>query len=177
MKTLLYAFVLLLGFDFYGQSFTEKYEDIDEVTSVIVSEEMFKLLGSITPEGKEAKEEMQALKDLTGLTIISTDNPQYKEQMLVDAKQYITQKNMKELLRINDNQANVKFYTIRGDNEYIAKELMMLVVKKGEPQEVVVMDLKGKIDLRKLSKLNSKVKMVDKKYFEEVEQKMNKNEK
>ncbi len=175
MKTLLYAFVLLLGFNFYGQSFTEKYEDIDEVTSVIVTDEMFKMLGSIQPEGEQAKEEIEALKDLTGLTIISTDNHQYKEQMLADAQQYIAQKNMKELLRINDDQANVKFYVIKGDKDYIARELVMIVIKKASPEEVIIMDLTGKIDLRKISKLNTKVNMVDKKYFEEVEQKMNKN--
>ncbi len=176
MKTKLTIYIFLISFAIFGQSFTEKYEDIDDVTSVIVTEEMFKMLGSITPEGENAKEEIEALKDLTGLIIISTDNPQYKDQMLKDAQNYIQKKNMKELLRINDKEANVKFYVIKGDKDYIAKELVMIVVKKTNPAETVIMDLTGTIDLRKLSKLNSKVNMVDKKYFEEVEQKMNHNE-
>ena len=173
MKTILYTILFLLSIDFYAQSFIEKYEDNDNVSSVLVTEEMFKMLGSIEPEGQKAKEELDVLKDLTGLRIISTDENQYKTQILNDVKKYISSHNLKELLRINDKDAKVIFYVIKGDKPYIAKELVMLMIKKEQPEEVVVMDLTGKINLKKISKLNSKVNMIDKKYFEEVEQKMN----
>jgi hypothetical protein len=176
MKKLIYIFIFTLGLNSYAQSFVEKYEDVDDVTSVFVTEEMFNMLGSIEPEGQNAKEEIEVLKDLTGLSIISTDSSVFKDKIMDDVKNYVTHKNMKELMRINDEDANVKFYVIKGDKPYIAKELVMIVIKKQTPEEIVVMDLTGKINLKKLSKLNSKVQMVDKKYFEEVEQKMNDNE-
>lgn len=176
MKTLFYLILWALGMNIYSQSFTEKYEDLDNVTSVVVTEEMFKMLGSIEPEGQKAKEEIEVLKDLTGLSIISTNEEAYKNEILKDVNKYVQTKGMKELLRINDNEAKVKFYVIYGDKPYIAKELVMVLIKKVSPYDVIVMDLTGKINLKKLSKLNSKVRMVDKKYFEEVEQKINENE-
>ncbi len=175
MKTLLYTLLFLLGFNIQAQSFTQKYEDIDDITSVVVTDEMFKMLGSIEPEGQKAKEEIEVLKNLSGLNIISTDDNRYKKQILKDVDLYVNKKHMKELLRINDKDAKVKFYVIKGNKPYIAKELVMIMITKETPSEIVVMDLTGNINLKKLSKLNAKVNMIDKKYFEEVEQKMKNN--
>jgi len=173
MKTILYTLLFLLSINFHAQSFIEKYEDIDDVSSVLVTEEMFKMLGSIEPEGQKAKEELEVLKDLTGLRILSTDKSEYKTQILNDVNKYISTHNLKELIRIKDKDAKVIFYVIKGGKPFIANELVMIMIKKEQPEEVVVMQLTGKINLKKISKLNSKVNMIDKKYFEEVEQKMN----
>jgi len=175
MKKLLYTLLFLLSVNFYAQSFIDKYENIDDITSIIVTDEMFKMLGSIEPEGSKAKEEIEVLKNLTGLSIVSTEKDQYKKQILQDINTYIKRKQMKELLRINDKDAKVKFYVIKGEKPYLAKELVMIMITKELPSEIVVMDLNGEINLKKLSKLNAKVKMVDKKYFEEVENKMKNN--
>ncbi len=167
-KILLFLTFLTFGFS-YAQNIFDKYEDMDGVTSIIATKDMFEMLGSIEPEGKKGKEELELLKNLTGLKVFSTDKPDLYKQFSNDFNAYIQKKNMKELLRINDEDANVKFYVIKGSKPYLAKELVMILTGKNKKQGMVIMDITGNIDLRKLSKLNSKVQVVNKKYFEEVE--------
>ncbi len=175
MKKLVLYISIFLTANIYAQSIFDKYEDMDDVTSVIVTDEMFKMISSIEPEGQEAKEEISVLKDLNGLKVFSTDNYNIAKSISSDVTAYVKKKSMKELMRINDNDAKVKFFVVKGDKEYIAKELVMILSGKNGNNSMVVMELKGNIDLRKLSKLNKKVKIVNKKYLEEVEKKMNEN--
>ncbi len=175
MKKIVLYFSILSFSLTYGQNLFDKYEDMDGVTSIIATEDMFEMLSSIEPEGNEAKEEMSLLKDLTGLKVFSTEKAELKQQFVKDFNAYVQQNQMKELLRINDDKANVKFYVIKGNKPYLAKELVMILTGKNDNKDIVIMDITGNIDLRKLSKLNKKVKVVDKKYFEEVEKSINNN--
>jgi len=172
MKNLLFIFSLLLTLNLaHAQSMFDKYEDFDDVTSVIVTDEMFKLLKEIEPESAEAKEEISVLGNLTGLKVFTTENSEVGSKMMTDANRYVKQKKMLELMRINDKDAKVKFYIIKGSQPHIAKELVMIVndLEKGK-NNTVVMLVTGHIDLRKLSKLNKKVKIIDTKYLEKVEE-------
>jgi hypothetical protein len=113
---------------------------------------------------------MQVLSSLTGLKVFSTEDVAISAEIAKDANDYISSKSMTELVRINDNGTKVKFYIVKGDEAHFAKELIMVLVeKKDGKQNTVVMVVSGNIDLRKLSKLNSKVKVIDGKYLKEVE--------
>ncbi len=171
MKKIIFLFSLLISFANFAQSLFDKYEDFDQVSSVIVTDEMFKLLKEIEPESAEAKEEIGVLGDLTGLKVFSTEDAQIQAQMINDANQYAKEKKMTELMRINDQDNNVKFYIVKGDQPHIAKELIMILKSKNphKPQAVVML-VTGNIDLKKLSKLNKKVKIIDNKYLKEVEE-------
>ncbi len=174
MKNLIFLFSLLINFTNFAQSLFDKYEDYDQVSSVIVTDEMFKLLKEIEPESAEAKEEINVLSGLTGLKVFSTEDAQVQAQMINDANQYAKKKKMVELMRINDQDNNVKFYIVKGDKPHMAKELIM-ILKSKDPQkpQSVIMLVTGNIDLKKLSKLNKKVKIIDNKYLKEVEEKQN----
>jgi hypothetical protein len=173
MKTTKLLFILsiiLFQTGLKAQNLFDKYEDYDDVSSVIVTDEMFKLFKDIEPESDEAKEEMQVLSSLTGLKVFSTEDVAISAEIAKDANDYISSKSMTELVRINDNGTKVKFYIVKGDEAHFAKELIMVLVeKKDGKQNTVVMVVSGNIDLRKLSKLNSKVKVIDGKYLKEVE--------
>ncbi len=158
----------------FSQSLFDKYEDFDQVSSVVVTDEMFKLLKEIEPESTDAKEEISVLSNLTGLKVFSTEDTQIQTQMINDANQYAKDKKMVELMRINDQDNNVKFYIVKGDQPHIAKELIM-ILKSKNPQkpQAVVMLVTGNIDLKKLSKLNKKVKIINGKYLKEVEENQN----
>jgi len=172
MKNLLFIFSLLLTLNLaHAQSMFDKYEDFDDVTSVIVTDEMFKLLKEIEPESAEAKEEISVLGNLTGLKVFTTENAKVAGQMTSDANKYVKEKKMSELMRINDKDAKVKFYIIKGSQPHIAKELVMIVNDmEGGKNNTVIMLVTGNIDLKKLSKLNKKVKVIDTKYLEKVEE-------
>ncbi len=170
MKKIIILFNFLFVINSFAQSLFDKYEDIDQVNSVIVTDEMFKLLKEIEPESAEAREEISVLGDLTGLKVFSTDDTKVATQMVHDAQSYINQRKMSELMRINDQDANVKFYIVKGNQPHIAKELIMVLKsKKPTDKQTVIMLVTGKVDLKKLSKLNKKVKIINGKYLEEVE--------
>jgi len=175
MKKLIILFSLILTASGFAQSLFDKYEDIDQVSSVIVTDEMFKLLKEIEPESTEAKEEISMLSELTGLKVFSTEDQKVADQMLLDTNRYISSKKMTELMRINDPDANVKFYIVKGAQPHIAKELIMILKsKKPTQKKTVIMLITGQVDLKKLSKLNKKVKIIDSKYLEEVEKNQSK---
>ncbi|HFS66733.1 MAG TPA: DUF4252 domain-containing protein [Flavobacteriia bacterium] len=177
MKKIIYIALMTLTFNGFAQSLFDKYEDYDQVDSVIVTDEMFKLLKEIDPESPEAKEEISVLGDLTGLKIFNTENPKVAAQMVADAQKYISAKKMSELMRINDQDAKVKFYIVKGDQPHFAKELIMILnSKKATDNNTVIMLVTGHIDLKKLSKLNKKIKIVNGKYLKEVEEKETENE-
>ena len=172
MKKNVFIFILLLSTGFgFAQSMFDKYEDYDNVTSVIVTDEMFKLLKEIEPESAEAKEEISVLSNLTGLKVFATEDPAIGNEIVKDAQKYVQEHKMAELMRINDPEAKVKFYIVKGDQPHIAKELIMIVnsTEKGQ-KNTVVMLVTGQIDLKKLSKLNKKVKIIDSKYLKKVEE-------
>ncbi len=176
MKKLAFILTLILATGFtYAQSMFDKYEDYDQVSSVIVTDEMFKLLKEIEPESAEAKEEISVLSNLTGLKVFSTEDEQIAKEIITDAGKYVKNKQMTELMRINDQDAKVKFYIIKGTKPHIAKELVMILTgKENGKNNTVVMVVTGNIDLKKLSKLNKKVKIIDGKYLKEVEKQQNK---
>lgn len=172
MKKIVFLFSMLISFSNFAQSLFDKYEDFDQVSSVVVTDEMFKLLKEIEPEGSDAKEEISVLSDLTGLKVFATEDGNTASQMINDANKYANNKKMAELMRINDEDNNVKFYIVKGDQPHIAKELVMILKSKNpqKPQSVIML-VTGNIDLKKLSKLNKKVKIIDSKYLKEVEKK------
>jgi D-Tyr-tRNAtyr deacylase len=173
MKTTKLLFILsiiLFQTGLNAQNLFDKYEDYDDVSSVIVTDEMFKLFKDIEPESDEAKEEMQVLSSLTGLKVFSTEDNKISAEILKDADGYISSNHMTELIRINNEGTKVKFYIVKGDKPHFAKELIMVLVEKKDGKtNTVVMIVSGDIDLKKLSKLNSKVKIIDGKYLKEVE--------
>jgi len=178
MKTLklLFIFTLVLSLNSVkAQDLFDKYEDFDDVSSVIVTDEMFKLFKDIKPESDEAREEMEVLSSLTGLKVFSTEDAKISAQIMADVDKYISNNNMTELIRINDDGAKVKFYIVKSKEPHKAKKLIMVLTNaKNAKKETVVMVVTGDIDLSKLSKLNSKVAIVDSKYFKEVEAQENK---
>jgi len=176
MKRIIILFTIILSTHTFAQSLFDKYEDIDQVNSVIVTDEMFKLLKEIEPESAEAKEEISVLSGLTGLKVFSTLDGKVGNQMMQDAQTFIANKKMTELMRINDQDVKVKFYIIKGNQPHMAKELIMISKSKNiSDGKVVVMLVTGNIDLKKLSKLNNKVKIVNGKYLKKVEEKEKNN--
>jgi DNA-binding protein H-NS len=176
MKKLIFTFGLLfvIGTNL-AQSLFDKYEDYDDITSVIVTEEMFNLLKEIEPESQEGKEKMEALSSLTELKVFVTENAKIAKEITADTDKYVKNKKMTELMRINDKDAKVKFYIIKGSQPHIAKELVMSVREtKNDTVRTIIMVATGDINLKKLSKLNSKIKIINGKYLEKVEKEQNK---
>ncbi|PCE62435.1 DUF4252 domain-containing protein [Sediminicola luteus] len=151
-----------------AQSVFDKFEDMDEVTTVVISENMFKLLRKIDVDtgDPEAQDFMDLAGSLTGLKVFTTEDENVGGQITAVANKYLKSGSMQELMRVKDKDANVKFYIKEGKDEDHVKELLMLVTDipakvkvEGRKIETVLLTLTGDIDLNKISSITNKMNL------------------
>jgi len=147
----------------FSQSIFEKYEDLDDVTTVVVTKSAFRLMSKIGGDSKEAKEYINNVKTLDNLAIYTTSNIGLAEKMKADVKKHIKKENLSELFRVKDKKGNVKIYVREGRDDDHVKELFMFIeninnVKiKGEETQAVIVSLTGDIDLKKVGGIIDKM--------------------
>ncbi len=159
MKKLLIVFSFILTAQVsFGQSIFDKFEDNDEVATVVINKKMFEMISSISDEvdGDDAKEFASVAKSITELKIFTTEDTKVGEEFKAVMKKYIASEKLVELMRVKDKGQSVKVYVREGNSENFVKELIMYV--KDTDGQNVLMTLTGNIDLRKIGKIADKVK-------------------
>lgn len=154
----------ILGF---SQSLFDKFEDLDEVTSVVVNKSMFNLLAKIDVEidDKEAQDFMDIASSLKSLKVFTTDNQSIGADMKASVDKHLKSSTMEELMRIKDKDTNVKFYIKEGrDSDHVSELLMFVTGLKeieadGRKFETVLLSLTGDIDLNKINSLTKKMNL------------------
>ncbi|MDO1500960.1 DUF4252 domain-containing protein [Winogradskyella maritima] len=156
----------------FGQGVFDKFEDMEDVSTVIMNQKMFKMIASIDidMEDAEGQKYMDMVKKITGVKIFTTGNERVSADMNSTVTKYLKSSSLAELMRIKDGEQTVKFYVKEGKDENHVKELLMFVngLKEltegqnieinGKKREVetVLVSITGDIDLREISKvLNS----------------------
>ena len=162
-KLIVLAVVALISFGTYAQnSIFDKFEDMDDVTTVVVTQEAFKMLAKFKGGGEEGQEYMDMVKGLTSFKVFTTENAVVAKDMDNVISKYLNSTKLTELMRVKDKDANVKIYIREGKNEDHVSELLMYVSgvgkytkEAGSPREVesVIISLTGDIDLNKISEL------------------------
>lgn len=144
-----------------AQGVFDSYEDEKDVTSVVVTKNMFKLLSKIEVEtdDPEVKEYMDMVNSLDNIKVFMTENKSVGARMKADVKKYVgTSKGLEELMRIKDDGKNVKFYSKEGSDENHVSELLMFLDGEMDGKEgTVVMSITGNIDLKQISKLTKEL--------------------
>ena len=163
---LLIALVPLTGF---SQSLFDKYEDLDEVTSVVVNKSMFNLLSKIDVEvdDPEAKDFMDIAKSVNSLKVFTTEDKSIGADMKASVDKYLRSASLEELMRIKDKDTNVKFYIKSGkDDDHVSELLMFVTGMKNIDVEIndrkfetVLLSLTGDIDLNKINSLTKKMNL------------------
>ncbi len=165
IKIILFALLLSsVAISSAQNSLFEKYEDLDEVTTVVVTKYAFKLMGKVGSDTKEGQEYKDMVNNLDYLAVYTTDNAKVAGNMLKDVKKYLTSSKLSELMRIKDKDANVKIYVKEGKDEDHVSELFMYISSlkdkvnlNGRSPEVVIISLTGNIDLKKIGELTEKM--------------------
>lgn len=160
----------------YGQSIFDKLEDMDGVSSVIVSKDAFEILSKFSSglqedagdNGNEVMEVFKMIEDLNELKVFSTDKSDIAGKMEGMVKNAVKSKKLTELMRMKEDDSRVLIYVKTGSNKDYVSEVMMFVKgidkRTNGMSEAVVVSLTGTIDINKMSKLadtftkNSKVK-------------------
>ncbi|WP_127141626.1 DUF4252 domain-containing protein [Flagellimonas marinaquae] len=166
-KYILIAVMTVLPLAGFSQSVFDKFEDLDDVTTVIVNKSMFNLLAKmdIETDDPEAKEFINIVNSLKSLKVFTTENKKIGDDMKSSVDSYLSSSKMEELMRIKDKDANVKFYIKEGKDADHVSELLMFVTgmkdveANGHKFETVILSLTGDIDLNNISSLTKKMNL------------------
>ncbi|MCC1483588.1 DUF4252 domain-containing protein [Winogradskyella immobilis] len=159
----------------FGQSIFDKYEDMDDVGTVILNQKMFSMLASfdIDLDDAESQNYLEMVKKITGVKVFTTGNEKVSADMNGTVNKYLKSSSLEELMRIKDGNQTVKFYVKEGKDENHVKELLMFVnglkeLTEGQNIEIngkkreietVLITITGDIDLREISKLTSSMNL------------------
>ncbi len=168
-KNILILLVAVLPLAGFSQSLFDKYEELDDVTSVVVNQSMFNLLAKIDVEvdDAEAQDFVDIATSLKSLKVFTTDNAAIGADMKASVNGYLKKSSLTELMRIKDKDANVKFYIKEGRDSDHVSELLMFVTglkdmeAEGRKFETVLLSLTGDIDLNKINSLTKKMNLPD----------------
>ena len=163
-KTLVIMFLMAITpLISFSQSLFEKYEDLDEVSTVVVTKSAFRLMAKIGGDSEEAKQYINDVQSLNNLSIYSTSDIHVATNMKADLKKYLKSEKLSELFRVKDKNGNVKIYVREGKDDEHVKELFMFIenidkVKiDGETMKAVIVTLTGDIDLNRVGKIIDKM--------------------
>ncbi|NKI32624.1 DUF4252 domain-containing protein [Croceivirga thetidis] len=160
------AIMPLFGF---SQSVFDKFEDYDEVTSVVVSKKAFELLAKfdIDVDDPDGQDFMDIATSLSGMKVFTTEDKGISAEMKAAVDKYLGSSQLSELMRVKDKDANVKFYIREGKDDDHVRELLMFmtgvqnVEMNDRKIETVLLTLTGDIDLNKINSLTKKMNLPD----------------
>lgn len=166
---LLTVLFMALGVSGQAQSLFDRFEDMDNVSAVVVNKSMFNLLSKIDVEvdDPEARDFMEIAKSLNNLKVFITEDKAIASDMGSSVTQYLKSAKLDELMRVKDKDANVKFYVRQGKDDDHVSELLMFVTGiqntnvsvEGRKPETVILSLTGDIDLNKIGSLTKKMNL------------------
>ena len=159
-KILIIAVLTVLPlFGFSQTSIFDKFEDMDDVTTIVINQNAFRMLSKVSGDSQEAKEYMDIVKSLTSLKVFTTEKESIANEMKSIVAKYLKSEKLSELMRIKDKGANVKIYVREGKDEDHVRELLMYVNEISENgvhgQEAVILSLTGDINLNNISKITN----------------------
>ena len=155
-KNVLIALALTVSGTLFAQNkqvdqFFSKYEGKPGYTSVMVSEKLFELVASAAPESEAEIKDM--VGDLQGIRVLvyeQEDAATRSAELYKEASSAISFDSYEELLTVFDEGEKVRLMVKQDPaNKEIINELLILV----SGDEFVLVDIFGKIDLNKISKL------------------------
>lgn len=166
-KYIILVVMAVLPLTTFAQSLFDKYEDLDDVTAIVVNKSMFNLLSKIDVEvdDPEAKDFMDIAKSIKNLKVFTTEDKKISGDMKLSVDKYLKSSAMEELMRIKDKDTNIKFYIKEGKDDDHVSELLMFVTgikdveANGRKFETVLLSLTGDIDLNKINSLTSKMNL------------------
>jgi hypothetical protein len=142
---------------FFAQSDFSKFEDREDVTTVIVTQKMFKMISST--KSKESQQYINLVKKLENLRVFTTESAKTAAEMKSAADKHIKSAGLEELMRVNDKGQNIKIMVKTGSTETKVKELLMFIEGSGKGAETVLMSLVGEFDLNDISMLTEKMNL------------------
>lgn len=157
-KLILVIALLLVSNCFFAQSVFDKFDNQDDIMTVIVNKKMFLMLSKVDARDKQSQQYINLIKKLDNLKVFVTSSDKKSDEMKATAEKYLKTAGLEELMRINEKGKSVKIYVKTGTTDSQVKELLMFIEGSGK-EESVLMSLTGNFDLEELSALTDKMKL------------------
>ena len=162
----------------WSQNAFDSFENEKDVTSVVVTKNMFKLLSKmdLNSSDPEAQAYLKMVDNLDNIKIFTTENPAVAQKMDAAMSKYVAaSKDLGELMRVKDDGKNIQFYSKEGKNEnYVSELLMHLNGMVDGKITTVIMSITGNIDLKQISKLTEELKVPGSDQLKNIDKKKNK---
>ena len=158
MRKVILIIALVVTNTIFAQSVFDKFDNQDDITTVIVNKKMFSMLSKVDTKDKQSQQYLALIKKLDNLKVFVTANTKKSNEMRATADKYVKTTGLDELMRINEKGKNVKIYVKSGAIDSQVKELLMFIEGSGKEQSVL-MSLTGNFDLDELSALTDKMNL------------------
>ena len=148
----IYAIIALLllstvAFAQEGRKLYDKYSDLPQMEAVYISPAMFRLIGKI-PDlevGESHVNLAPLIRSLSGLYIISSENPHINDKMGSEVNRFISNGRYELLMEAKDAGETVRMYTV--GTEKVVNSFVMLSADGGETTFIC---LDGQMDRQEL---------------------------
>lgn len=151
-KIIIIALLPLMSF---AQGVFDKLEDLDDVTSIVVTKDAFELLRKFPDADSEDMEIFNTAKGLESLKVFTTENQNIASKMEEMVSSSVKSLKLTELMRVKDKKSKVKIYVKSTKNKELVSKVLMFIKNrdnKGKKESVIV-SLLGEIDINKLSSI------------------------
>lgn len=154
MKKVVFIIALMLFSTITNAQGTfDKLEDLDDVTTVVVTKDMFDLLRKFPDSKSTDMKVFNISKGLQELKVFSTKNTTIVADMEKMVSTAIAKSNMKQLMRVKDKKARVKIYVKSTKNKDIVSEVLMFVNSKEDTPSTTIISLVGEINMNELAEI------------------------
>jgi len=153
MRKLIITTVLaLLPSLFFAQSAFDKFNDLDDVTAVVINKKSFDLLDKVKLKMDEKTQKyVSQVRNIDKFKMFSTSSIKISEDMKQTFETYRKKEGLEQLLSIRDGGNDIKIYVKSKDDSSRVSEFLMFIAggdKKGD--ETVLLSLTGDFDLAAL---------------------------
>lgn len=159
MKKVVYIFAfMLVSVTTFAQGMFDKLEDLDDVSTVVVTKDAFDLLRKFPNAQSDDMKVFNTAKGLQELKVFSTKNMSIAADMESMVNASIKKGNMTQLMRVKDKGSRVKIYIKATKNKDIVSEVLMFVKNtneddKDEKPSSTVISLLGEINMNELAEI------------------------
>lgn len=155
-KIILILAVVFTSNVMFAQGIFDKLEDLDDVSTVVVTKDAFELLRKFPDANSKDMKVFNTAKGLQELKVFSTENMSIAADMENMVNTAIKRGDMTQLMRVKDKGSRVKIYIKATKNKDIVSEVLMFVKNKDEKDDKpssTVISLVGEINMNELAEI------------------------
>jgi hypothetical protein len=172
MKTLIILTIVLMGGPIglcqsqAVMDFHNKYKDNGKYLSVRIEGGLLKMLSNVDTNDEDTKEFLDAVSKIEAIDVhsINRDESDFKDSDINTFKKEIRKENYDELMIVRDGDSNIDF--LIKERKGKISDLLFVV---DEPDEFVIVNISGEIDLKTIAKVTENLDIKGAKHLDKLE--------